>query len=270
MNIPAALVAAAVAVQVGALSRWLVRHVGHRLGRLAGNLPSRRPPWSGDGLRQRLARIPIGRALRALPDEAAGWCLGGGALGAVLGMIGWTCLDLPFVFVPALAVLGGLAPVEWFRARARVRQRSILSDLAGVLDLLAVCADGGLSLGKAVELVAARAPGSLGDELRRTVQEMAAGRPAGPALQAMARRIDLPAVSLLVGALLRAEELGTPLTAVLRQQASAARAQKRHAFERSLATLPLKLTLCTLCFIFPTLFVLVVLPNLLWFIRARW
>lgn len=267
--------------------RFVAVRLGSRLGRLAGRatatVPGQRPggPLAALGaalmpaearrdLANRIDRA--GLTARLSPEELAACGFVGVLLAAAIGWAAGPRVS----FIPrlpltaGLAYLGAQAPLAWVQARERARSRAVLSELAGALDLMVACTDGGLALAQAVDLVGARVSGPLGHELGRVARETAAGLPVSQALQALARRVNLGPVSLAVGALVRAEEHGTPVTGTLRQQASLARAEQRQAFEREVAALPLKLTLCTVFFIFPTLFVLVVLPNVLWFSRARW
>jgi tight adherence protein C len=217
-----------------------------------------------------LARAGLAERMSVL--RLFGHCLVSSLCGAILGLLIAERLSAPGgpVLAGGMAVLGWHVPLRRLRHQELARARAVLCELAPVMDLMAACAEAGLGLPASLARVAERAAGPLGEELRQTAREVRSGRPVDDALQAAARRLGILQVTRMAGALIRANSLGLPVGKVLREQASLARLERRQAFERALAGLPIKLTLCTVVFIFPVIFVLVILPNLLLFMGARW
>ncbi|HCC32973.1 MAG TPA: hypothetical protein DEQ28_03600 [Clostridiales bacterium] len=277
----AAAVAGMAALQVLLAGRSRLRRMRDRLERRSGGVAT--PGWlslaavstlvpvpTREAVSARLARA--GQAGRMSVDAFLRHCLLSGLGGALLGLLAAELL--PALGGPLLA--GGMAALGWhapfhrLKRQEQARVRAVLRDLAPVMDLMAAYAEAGLGLSASVARVAGRTAGPLGEELRQTAREIRSGRPVADALQAAARRLGVLQVSRMAGALIRADSLGVPVAGVLREQASLARRERRQAFERALAGLPIKLTLCTVMFIFPVLFVLVILPNVLLFMGARW
>ena len=228
------------------------------------------PQFTREAISARLTRA--GQATRMSVDAFLGRCFLGSLAGSLLGLMAAALLPTPGgpLLVGGMATLGWHAPLQWLKMQEQARTRAVLCELAPVMDLMAACVEAGLGLSASIARVAERAAGPLGEELRHTAREIRSGRPVTDALQAAARRLGIPRISRVVGALVRADSLGVPVARVLREQASLARLERRQAFERALAGLPVKLTLCTVVFIFPVLFVLVILPNVLLFMGARW
>lgn len=160
-----------------------------------------------------------------IPRARAGGAVAGGAIGAALGIIALPML----VLVPVLAVVGRAVPDRVLRAAARRRRAGIVDALPDLLDLMGICVESGMALDPALALAAGRLGGPLGDEVRATLGDQALGTPRRGAYRALASRTGSEDVGRLVGALLQAEELGTPLATALAGQADSLRAARRQA-----------------------------------------
>jgi tight adherence protein C len=228
------------------------------------------PRATRDAVSARLTRA--GRAGHLTVNAFLGRCLLSSLAGALLGLLIVEFLPVPAgpLVIAGMAMLGWHVPFRGISMQEQARTRAVLRELAPVMDLMAACAEAGLGLSASIARVAERAGGPLGEELRQTAREIRSGRPVVDALQAACSRLDIAQVRRMLGALVRADSLGVPVAKVLREQASRARLEQRQAFERAVGALPIKLTLCTVVFIFPVLFVLVILPNVLLFMGARW
>jgi len=188
------------------------------------------------------------------------------SVAGVLSLLGRDSLLLA-----GLAGIGGWFGPVWLAARGRrARQKELMRDFPAVLDLLAVAAASGLALGQAMELVSTRHAGPFSSELRRALDETAAGVRLPVALKRMAGRTGLTVVRGFATAVEQAVTFGSPVARVLRLQAGAARMARRREIEATIASLPLKLSLCTVFFFLPAIFVFVILPNLLAFTNGRW
>ncbi len=131
---------------------------------------------------------------------------------------------------PALllvAISGAVGAILCDRAltRAAVRRRdAIRMGLPAVADLLALAVAAGESPVAALDRVARIARGPLATECRRACDDAGSGVPFAEALDAMADRVDVPAVRRFVDGVAIAVQRGTPLADVLRAQAGDARA----------------------------------------------
>jgi tight adherence protein C len=98
-----------------------------------------------------------------------------------------------------------------------------MSELPTVADLLAVSVAAGESPSAALDRVARITSGDLGRELGGVLADVRTGTGLVVALDAMAGRVAVPAVTRFVDGIAVAVERGTPLADVLRAQASDAR-----------------------------------------------
>ncbi len=93
-------------------------------------------------------------------------------------------------------------------------------------------------------------PTALVQEFRTFQAEVLAGRPRVECLRRIARRLDVTSVTILVSALVQAEQIGSGIADVLRSQAEDLRQRRRErALEFSMA-LPVKLLFpLVICFL---------------------
>lgn len=155
------------------------------------------------------------------------------------------------------AALGYLLPERWLAARVEERTRLIRVDLPGFVHLLATALEAGLPMMEAVRRVAAEAPGLLAAELTRTVQEMAAGKPAVQAWQHLCRRTRCRELDEVVSAIIQSQAYGVGVAEQLRLHMRAIRAKKQQeATERAQAA-NVKMRIPTIVFIIaPTMVIL--------------
>lgn len=120
-----------------------------------------------------------------------------------------------------------------------------------------------MNLHQAVIAASGHVPGRLGTEMLRVRRELEQGRSLTDVLDALAVRLPLDEVRGFVRLAKRGQRLGTPVVDSLRQTASFIRRCRRQRLARALGLLPLKLTLCVLCFFLPPILVVLLLPAFL-------
>jgi len=165
----------------------------------------------------------------------------GGAVAGTLGAIALVALGggAALVTLPALVLGGWLLPVRAVAARSRRRAAAIRGQLPDLLDLLALCVEGGMAVDPALREAGRRLRGPLGEEVLMTLGDVGLGATRRAAYGDLAARVPLPEVAQVVGALLQADELGAPLSASLRGQATALRDDRcRRARERAARAAP--------------------------------
>ena len=131
----------------------------------------------------------------------------------------------PALLLVALAGAAGVILCDRSLTRAASRRRdAVRMGLPAVADLLALAVAAGESPVAALDRVARIASGPLALECRRACDDAGSGVPFVEALDAMAERVDVPAVRRFVDGVAIAVQRGTPLGDVLRAQAGDARA----------------------------------------------
>jgi len=198
------------------------------LGRLVGRLGS---PTAD--LRRRLARA--GRA-SSVEEHRAGQVVAGAlglAAGLLLALVLVTVRGAPVGAVVVLVVLSGVGAMlvpDWLLGRrVRVREARIVVELPTVAELLALAVSAGEGPLGALERVVRTTSGVLSAELARTLADVRSGLPLVSALDRLADRTGVAALTRFAEAVAVAVERGTPLADVLRAQAQDVREQGRRA-----------------------------------------
>jgi tight adherence protein C len=123
--------------------------------------------------------------------------------------------------------LGVLSRDTYLTTQVRRRERRLLAELPTVAELLALAVAAGEGPAAALDRVARSCRGELSDELQRVLAETRAGEPLVRALDSLADRTGLVALSRFADGLAVALERGTPLADVLRAQAGDIREASR-------------------------------------------
>jgi tight adherence protein C len=191
----------------------------------------------------------------------------------VLMVLGWFgASDRNGWMVAAIAVIGGyLAPGFYLDLKIAERRKRIRQGLPDVLDLLIVCLEAGSSLDQAVvkasEELAITYP-ALAEELRIVTTETRAGKPRLEAFKNLAHRTKVEDVRALVGMLVQTDRFGTSVAQALRTMADDMRTRRRQAAEEMAAKVGVKLVFPLVFFMFPALYVVILGPAVIAFIKA--
>jgi tight adherence protein C len=235
-----------------------------RLARLSLRLS---PGTNVDAVRKRLAAAGV-RGLtpeRFLALKGAA-TLGGLVLGFLLGSPKGAAAA--FGFALAFAFLGFVVPGFLLSSRARKRRDAVQAELPDALDLLAVSVEAGLGFDAALSRLIEHLRGALIEEFALTLGEMRIGRTRHDALRSLAERIDAPELAAFVRAIVQADQLGMSLSKILRVQGEDARRRRQAAAEERAMKAPVKMLFPTVFFIFPSMFLVILGPALLNFMKV--
>jgi tight adherence protein C len=155
------------------------------------------------------------------------------------------------------------APDIWLKNKVTKRSHAIRKGLPDALDLLVICAEAGLTVDAGFSRVAkelGKAYPELGDEFALTSIELGFLTDRKSAFENLAKRIDLEAVRGVVTTMVQTEKYGTPLASALRVLSAEFRNERMMRAEEKAARLPAIMTVPLICFILPTLFVVILGP----------
>ena len=226
------------------LALWLLR-AGHR-----------RPGAARAFVAITAGCVVVGALLPAT-GAGLGWAEAFAALFAGLPVVGPGVSGLVAVSPWLLAIAIAAAPALLVRRDRQRRLAEVEQQLPLTIELLATLAEAGLGFESALQevLEAQVDSGAFSEELRIYRLQVSAGARRSDSLRALAHRVDSPAVTGFVSALIHGEETGASLSGMLRPQAGLIRQQRR---ERALAraeALPEKLVLPLLVGFLPGLLI---------------
>lgn len=166
-----------------------------------------------------------------------------------------------FAVVIAAMLLGGILPIAFLDLLIAKRQQKILRQLPEMLDLLCVSVQAGLSFDGAMAKVADKMKGPLIDECSKMLRDFRMGMPRRVALTNMAERCRIPEIHLFTAAIIQADRLGVSMARTLLIQSENMRERRRQAVKEQALKAPVKMLLPLAMFIFPALFVVILLPT---------
>jgi tight adherence protein C len=164
------------------------------------------------------------------------------------------------VLALATVAIGWMLPLTLVRRRARQRIDQIDRGLPDLVDLLVVTVEAGLGFSGSLRIAADQFAGPLSDELRLTLQEQAMGLTMSDALVHLLRRADTPSMRSFVRSVIQGESLGVSTGTIMRNIAIEMRKRRRKAAEELAQKAPIKLLFPLIFLIFPTMFIVLLLP----------
>ena len=143
------------------------------------------------------------------------------------------------------------------------RQKKILKSLPQFLDLVVVCVEAGLSFTSAVEklLKELDPEDPLTKEIKVMHHEFLGGFTFAQACDRLARRCEVPDLSVLLSCIVQSDQMGSSLGATLRVQASELRDKFRQRVRSKALKVPVKILFPTML-IFVTIFVITLGPAM--------
>lgn len=217
-------------------------------------------------MRTRLRRslIAAGSPEGITPDEFLGLIVvsmltmtaAGAAMFGLLSWRGYASFGLSLWLL--LALLGVILPLLWLRDKLKSRKMSISRALPYALDLLTLGVESGLDFTATLAKIIKK----LGDqplayEFAELLRQIRMGRPRADALRDLGERVDVPELTSVVGSLIQADELGASLGPVLRILSEQIRVRRSQRAEKLASEVPVKMLFPLVCFIFPTLFIMI-------------
>ena len=223
----------------------------------------RAPRGRLDQLRRRL--VEAGSAQR--PESILALEVLAAPVGAVAGFLGAQALALGAPLNVAspvfLGVLGYMFPASQVKQKAKKRAKEIRRSLPGVLDILTISMEAGLSIDAAIMRVAETESGVLAAEFHKVANEVRLGRPRMEAVAALAERNNVEELTAFVQAVVQAEPLGVGMANVLRIQSEEMRRLRRQRAEQAGHRAPVLMLLPMLGCIFPCVFIMLLGPAII-------
>jgi tight adherence protein C len=182
-------------------------------------------------------------------------------IATALGLDGVHMAPRMHVMLPAGAAVIGLLAPDWVLGKRRQKVMGQLEQgLPDALDMMVICAQAGLGLGPTIirvgtELAPARP--EIAREFLLTANDLQIMSDSRVALNNLGTRTGLDSIKRLVTALIQTMVYGTPLTEALRMLSVEMRQETLTRFEARAARLPVLLTLPTVVFILPCVFLIV-------------
>ena len=228
-------------------------------GRLGDAAARRLGRYSEDKVRQKLIAAGMyGTSPRKLLGYQVIIAIFLGLLGFWLGAT--KSLPIAIVFLAVGLALGGWLPSVYVDRTRRLRYEQMDRQMPDLIDLLIVCVEAGLGILASMRVASEKLKDPLGQELRLTLQEQRMGLSVGEAIQSLGKRADCDNMRIFVRALTQGEKLGVSIVKTMRDLAEEMRKRRKAAAEARAQKMPLKMLFPLLFFIFPAIFIVLLVP----------
>jgi tight adherence protein C len=169
---------------------------------------------------------------------------------------------LAFLVTIVAVLLGWELPAVLVRQKASVRLNQIDHDLPQFLDLMVATIEAGSAFGAAMDSVASRFQGPLGDEMRLTIRQQSLGIGTERALTDMVDRLETPSIRSFVRTVIRVESHGVSIGPVMRHLASEIRQRRRDVARERIQKAPIKMLFPLAFLILPALLLVILFPAM--------
>ena len=191
----------------------------------------------------------------------------------VMPMLGFESKAMFWVYLLIGALLGYLAPSFYLDRMIAKKRLEHMSGFPDFMDLLVVCADAGLSMEASLDRVARELGDSypsLSANIHMANLEIRAGRTMSEALEHLGDRLGLDEARSFATLIQQSDELGSSIGDALRVYSDDMRHKRLSRAEEKAYALPAKLTVPMMVCIFPTLFVVILLPVIVRLVTHNW
>jgi len=228
-------------------------------GRLGDTAARRLSRYSEDKVRQKLIAAGM---YGTSPRKLLGYQV---ILAIFLGLVGFwlgatKSLPIAIVFLAVGLALGAWLPSVYVDRTRRLRYEQLDRQMPDLIDLLIVCVEAGLGILASMRVASEKLKDPLGQELRLTLQEQRMGLSVGEEIQSLRKRAGCDNMRIFVRALTQGEKLGVSIGKTMRDLAEEMRKRRKAAAEERAQKMPLKMLFPLLFFIFPAIFIVLLVP----------
>jgi tight adherence protein C len=162
---------------------------------------------------------------------------------------------LTVVLTAAAGVGGWFAPLYYINIKKRQRFTRIDRQMPDMIDLLVVTIEAGLGILASMRVASETMADPLGQELRLTLQEQRMGL-----TESLGKRADTPNMRIFARSLTQGERLGVSISATMRNLSLEMRKRRKAAAEEIAQKMPIKMLFPLILFIFPAMFIVILVP----------
>jgi len=173
----------------------------------------------------------------------------------------------------AAGVTGYLAPSFYLDRLIGSKRQEHRAGFPDLMDLMVVCADAGLAMEASLDRVGrelGESYPSLSANIHMTTLEVRAGRTMTEALEHLGDRLGLEEARSFATLIQQSDELGSSISDALRVYSDDMRHKRLSRAEEKAYSLPAKLSVPMMVCIFPTLFIVILLPVIVRMVTGNW
>lgn len=169
-------------------------------------------------------------------------------------------------------ILGGFVgvklPEAYLRQKSDKRKNTINASILTYTELLATACNAGLNAENAIERIAENTKSILSEEIKRTWKESNTRKTRDQAIKDMIKRCGTNEVRLFMEAVNIGMEMGTPMAALLKEQAKSIRSRDEARVIKKGDQAKVKIVFTMFLFLLPSVLTVTFVPPMLQFMKA--
>jgi len=186
----------------------------------------------------------------------------------ILSMLIGIKLGGTIILVVLGIMLSFVLPNFYIKAKITRRYAKALKELPDFIDLLTVSLEAGLGFDLAMNKVVSKTNGILSSEFHTCLEEVRLGKTRREAFISLKERLKFDSMVSLINSILQAEKLGMSMVQIFRIKSLEERARRRQRAEEAAMKVPVKILFPLVFFIFPSLFIILLVPALLGLMKS--
>lgn len=186
----------------------------------------------------------------------------------ILSMLLRLKLSGTIILVILGVMLSFVLPNFYIKAKIKNRYAKALKELPDFIDLLTVSLEAGLGFDLAMNKVISKTNGILSAEFHTCLEEVRLGKTRREAFIALKERLKFDSMTSLINSILQAEKLGMSMVQIFRIKSQEERTKRRQRAEEAAMKVPVKILFPLVFFIFPSLFIILLVPALLGLMKS--
>ncbi|MEW6042036.1 MAG: type II secretion system F family protein [Elusimicrobiota bacterium] len=171
-------------------------------------------------------------------------------------------------FVAVFFALAGIS-IPYFALQSMKKKylNEVYSSIPDFLDLLTLLVESGCDLGAALKIISSSEKGALYFELSRACDEIKFGKSRLEAISDVSKRVGEKNLTSVMSALIQSIRAGASIGKTLRMLSEQIRQERVSSIEKQISEAQVKIIFPMVLFIFPTIFLIIFGPLVLYFIR---
>jgi len=182
--------------------------------------------------------------------------------GMLAKIIGLKLNSIIFLTIVGM-IISMLLPNYYIKSKIKKRYAYGLKELPDFIDLLTVSLEAGLGFDLALNKVVSKTNGILSAEFHTCLEELRLGKTRREAFLGIKERLNFDSMVSLINSILQAEKLGMSMVQIFRIKSQEERGKRRQRAEEAAMKVPIKILFPLVFFIFPSLFIVLLVPALL-------
>lgn len=172
-----------------------------------------------------------------------------------------------FLLSGSLAALGYYYPTFYLSTKKKRRMDLIQKSLADFFDMINLSVEAGMGVDAAIIKACNNTTGPLSEEFTKALEEMRLGKSRREVFVNLRNRVSVDAFQSIMTSLIQADQLGIGMSKVLRTLTERIREHQRQLAREKAMKAPVKMMFPMLFFIFPSIFIVLLGPLVIYLIQ---